>query len=78
MVRVMCYDMYSLSGSAVGPVSMQPWAKDAMQYWMRHVPREKLIMGLPAYSGDFQLAVSRVLHLTGHASPNGPRDIVNA
>ncbi|MBN2309530.1 MAG: hypothetical protein JXR94_11195 [Candidatus Hydrogenedentes bacterium] len=58
VVRVMCYDMYSLSGGAVGPVSTQPWAKDAMKYWMQHVPRERLVMGLPAYSGDFELAVN--------------------
>lgn len=55
MVRVMCYDMFSMSGKGVGPISTQPWARDAMQYWMKYVPREKLIMGLPAYSGDFEM-----------------------
>ena len=57
MVRVMCYDMYSLSGEGVGPISTQPWAKDAMRYWLRYVPAERLIMGLPAYSGDFEMAL---------------------
>ncbi len=55
MVRVMCYDMYSLSGKGIGPVSTQPWAKDAVKYWLRHVPAERLVMGLPAYSGDFEM-----------------------
>ena len=55
MVRVMCYDMYSMSGKGVGPVSTQPWARDAMMYWLKHVPREKLVMGLPAYSSDFEM-----------------------
>jgi len=57
MVRVMCYDMYSLSGQGIGPVSAQPWAKDAMKYWLQYVPGERLIMGLPAYSGDFEMAL---------------------
>ena len=55
MVRVMCYDMYSMSGKGVGPMSTQPWAKDAMKFWLKYVPRKKLIMGLPAYSGDFEM-----------------------
>jgi len=55
MVRVMCYDMVSMSGQGVGPISTQPWARDAMQYWLQYVSREKLIMGLPAYSGDFEM-----------------------
>lgn len=56
VVRVMCYDMHSVSGRGVGPVSTAPWARDAMRFWMEYVPREKLVMGLPAYSRDFALA----------------------
>ncbi len=55
MVRIMCYDYYSMSGRGVGPISTKPWAKDAMKYWLKYIPREKLIMGLPAYSGDFEM-----------------------
>jgi spore germination protein YaaH len=58
MVRVMCYDMYSLSGEGVGPISTQPWAKDAMKFWLQYVPRQRLIMGLPAYSGDFEMTLN--------------------
>ena len=57
MVRVMCYDMYSMSGTGVGPMSTQPWAKDAMKFWLKYVSRKKLIMGLPAYSGDFEMTL---------------------
>jgi hypothetical protein len=53
VVRVMCYDMISPSSGAVGPVSSRPWARDAMRFWSQHVPRRKLVMGLPAYSRDF-------------------------
>ena len=59
MVRVMCYDMHSVSGGGVGPVSSCPWARDAIRFWMRHVPREKLVMGLPAYSRDFAMTSQR-------------------
>jgi spore germination protein YaaH len=59
MVRVMCYDMHSVSGGGIGPVSTCPWARDAMRFWMRHVPREKLVMGLPAYSRDFAMTGKR-------------------
>jgi hypothetical protein len=66
-VRVMCYDLTSLSGGAVGPVSTRPWARDAMRFWLRHVPRRKLVMGLPAYSRDFALTAKREA-----ASPYAP------
>ena len=59
LVRVMCYDMISSSSTAVGPVSSAPWARDAMRFWMRHVPKERLVMGLPAYSRDFVMTDKR-------------------
>ncbi len=59
LVRVMCYDMTSPSGGAVGPVSTRPWARDAMRFWLQHVPRRKLVMGLPAYSRDFVMTAKR-------------------
>jgi hypothetical protein len=67
VVRVMCYDMISPSSGAVGPVSTAPWAQDAMRFWSRHVPKAKLVMGLPAYSRDFAMAGARAAE-----SPFGP------
>ena len=67
MVRVMCYDMYYAPGKGdkdlmdrgdcqgIGPTSTAPWARDAMKFWLKYVPREKLIMGLPAYSNDYDM-----------------------
>jgi spore germination protein YaaH len=66
LVRVMCYDLYYApdrgdparpAGQGFGPTSTAPWAKTAMQFWLRFVPREKLIMGLPAYSNDYSMAL---------------------
>lgn len=68
LVRVMCYDMYYAPGrgdpkmvnrpdtQGIGPTSSFPWARQAMEFWLKQVPREKLIMGLPAYSNDYDLA----------------------
>jgi spore germination protein YaaH len=68
LVRVMCYDLYWAPGfgdprfvsrpdtQGIGPTSNFPWAREAMAFWLGHVPRRKLIMGLPAYANDYTLA----------------------
>lgn len=67
MVRVMCYDMYCapckgkgdfgdrFDCTGMGPTSTQPWAQNAIRYWSSLVPMEKIIMGLPSYSNDYEL-----------------------
>ena len=69
LVRVMCYDLYWAPGrgdpkladrpdtQGIGPTSNYPWANAAMRFWLQQVPREKLIMGLPAYSNDYALSL---------------------
>ena len=71
-VRVMCYDMISASSTVVGPVSTTPWARDAMRFWMRHVPKERLVMGLPAYSRDFAMTAKREAASVYAAAPELP------
>jgi spore germination protein YaaH len=68
LIRVMCYDLYYAPGrgepqmldrpdtQGIGPTSNFPWARQAMAFWLKQVPREKLIMGLPAYSNDYDLS----------------------
>lgn len=64
LVRVMCYDMYwaygpnhpELTGedcTGVGPTADYPWVKDVMNYWMKRIPKDKLVMSLPAYANDY-------------------------
>lgn len=65
LVRVMCYDMYFAPGvdkpelkhrddcMGVGPTSNYPWTKEAMSYWISHIPKDKLVMALPAYANDY-------------------------
>ncbi len=55
LVRVMCYDKHLASQPGHGPTSTAPWARSAMKYWLKHIPREKLVMGLPAYSNDYDI-----------------------
>ena len=39
--------------AGMGPTSTTPWAEASMQWWAARVPKEKLVMGLPAYSNDY-------------------------
>lgn len=60
-IRVMCYDLHMAwpeiwvlrHDPGFGPVSTPVWARQCLEFWLRHVPREKIVMGLPAYSNDF-------------------------
>jgi spore germination protein YaaH len=67
-VRIMGYDMYHAPGKnkyafdrwdcqAVGPNCTQPWSRDAINFWLRYVTKEKLILGMPAYSNDYVMSV---------------------
>jgi len=68
LIRVMCYDMYWAPGrgdpefrnrpdtQGIGPTSSYPWARAGMLFWLGQAPREKLVMGLPAYSNDYALS----------------------
>jgi len=53
-VRVMCYDMFCAGGTWYGPTSTCPWARESMLWWLQRVPRERLIMALPAYSNEYE------------------------
>ena len=66
-VKVMCYDVHAAPAlyagwwtfprqPGFGPVSTQPWARANMEYWQTLVPKEKLIMALPAYGNDYDAA----------------------
>ena len=52
-VRVMCYDMFCAPGIWYGPTSTRLWAREGMRFWLDRVPRESLLMALPAYSNDY-------------------------
>lgn len=60
LVRVMCYDMHyaPYRSEGIGPTSNYPWTKEAMAYWTKYVPKDKLIMALPAYSNDYTMTLN--------------------
>jgi Predicted glycosyl hydrolase len=70
LVRVMCYDMYFAPGKSdqslltkvdcqgIGPTANYPFTRDAMNFWIKYVPKNKLVMGLPAYSNDYEIIIN--------------------
>jgi len=76
LVRVMCYDLYYAGpeGTGIGPTSTKPWVKEAMEFWLKYVDREKLLMALPAYSNDYDLTLgAKGRQIYGHSSPETPK-----
>ena len=57
-VRVMCYDRFRTDTGRLGPACTPAGARDAMRAWMKFVPREKLVMGLPACSHDIDMTTN--------------------
>lgn len=51
-VVIMAYD-YHWSGSEPGPISPLPWFREVLGYAVSRIPREKLVMGIPAYGYDW-------------------------
>ncbi len=71
LVRVMCYDMYYAPGigetdlrhrddcAGMGPTADYLWTKQAMSFWIRCIPGDKLVMALPAYANDYAVTGDR-------------------
>jgi spore germination protein len=50
--RIMTYD-YHWATSRPGPVAPAGWVDQVIAYTLRHVPREKVIMGIPLFGYDW-------------------------
>lgn len=69
LIRVMCYDMYYAPGKSdklllnrsdcqgIGATSTYPFVNDAMKFWLKYVSKDKLVMGMPAYSNDYEITI---------------------
>ncbi len=55
-LRPMNYDFFYPSSPILGPTSTASWARDRMAYLVCQVPRQKIIMGLPTYSVDWDVS----------------------
>lgn len=56
-LRIMNYD-YSRPNTPPGPVAPKEWLRKSMQYALEHVPREKILGGVPFYGYDWALTES--------------------
>ncbi len=56
--RPMTYDLYSPPSDFPGPTSIAPWGRETMTYMCTHIPRHKIVMGLPTYSVDWDMTES--------------------
>lgn len=52
-VRVMAYD-YSTEDSSPGAIAPLPWVEDVLKLAVSEIPRDKIILGVPAYGYDWR------------------------
>lgn len=51
-VILMTYDEH-YSGGPPGPIASLPWMTEALDYAIRYIPHEKLLLGIPVYGYDW-------------------------
>ena len=51
-VTIMTYDEH-YSGGDPGPIASLPWMTQALDYAITHIPRNKVLVGIPAYGYDW-------------------------
>ena len=51
-VTLMTYDEH-FSGGSPGPIASLPWMTESLDYAIRYIPHEKLLLGIPAYGYDW-------------------------
>lgn len=62
-VMIMTYDEHSLVSGA-GPVASFPWVDRVIKYAITQIPRQKVLMGVPAYGYDWNLSTKRAVALS--------------
>ncbi|MHB1654635.1 MAG: glycosyl hydrolase family 18 protein [Desulfitobacteriaceae bacterium] len=61
-VTLMTYDEH-FSGGSPGPIASLPWMTEALDYAIRLIPREKLLVGIPVYGYDWSNQPTRMIPL---------------
>lgn len=59
-ITLMTYDEHC-SGGAPGPIASLPWMTQALDYAIRYIPREKILLGIPVYGFDWSSETTRIL-----------------
>ena len=59
-ITLMTYDEH-FSGGSPGPIASLPWMTEALDYAIRYIPREKLLLGIPVYGYDWSNEATRMV-----------------
>ncbi|HZK54851.1 MAG TPA: glycosyl hydrolase family 18 protein [Desulfosporosinus sp.] len=51
-ITIMTYDEH-YSGGEAGPIASLPWMTQALDYAVRYIPRNKILLGIPVYGYDW-------------------------
>lgn len=60
LVTLMTYDEH-WSGGGPGPIASLPWVQQVLDYAVKVVPREKIVMGIAAYGYDWSVTGTRTV-----------------
>lgn len=59
-ITLMTYDEH-YSGGSPGPIASLPWMTQALDYAIRYIPNEKLLLGIPVYGYDWSSEPTRLV-----------------
>lgn len=62
-VMLMTYDEHAWT-SGPGPIASHGWVEKVVRYAITQIPRNKILLGIPAYGYDWNLATGRVTALS--------------
>lgn len=60
LVTLMTYDEHWFGGES-GPIASLPWVQQVLDYAVKTIPKEKILMGIAAYGYDWSAAGSRTV-----------------
>jgi len=59
-ITIMTYDEH-YSGGEPGPIASLPWMTEALDYAVRYIPHDKILLGIPVYGYDWSSAATRMV-----------------
>lgn len=59
-ITIMTYDEH-YSGGSPGPIASLPWMTQALDYAIRYIPNEKILLGIPVYGYDWSNEPTRLV-----------------
>ena len=59
-ITLMTYDEH-YSGGSPGPIASLPWMIEALDYAIRYLPLDKVLLGIPVYGYDWSIEGTRII-----------------